>query len=191
MWGWLWSGVGCFAVAACSWIWVSWGVSVRPALLTQCFHLTSPALGAHVASRAVYTQTLSPQHQWVSTPRWHSGKESTCQCGRPRRHGFDPWGRKIPRSRKCQPTPVSLSGKSPGQRSLVGYSPWGCTELDTTRWLSTHTLTLCISLHVGGQGWYQIPQEWRPGILRDDHSKSRKPDREGQTSYVITLYVES
>ena len=24
-----------------------------------------------------------------------------------------------------------LSGKSHGQRSLVGYSPWGCKELDT------------------------------------------------------------
>ena len=24
-----------------------------------------------------------------------------------------------------------------GQRSLVGYSPWGCKELHTTEWLST------------------------------------------------------
>ena len=24
-----------------------------------------------------------------------------------------------------------------GQRSLVGYSPWGCKELDMTEWLST------------------------------------------------------
>ena len=30
------------------------------------------------------------------------------------------------------PTPVSLLGKSHGQRSLAGYSPWGRTELDTT-----------------------------------------------------------
>ena len=34
--------------------------------------------------------------------------------------------------RKWQPTPVFLPGKSHGQRSLVGYSPWGCKELDTT-----------------------------------------------------------
>ena len=27
--------------------------------------------------------------------------------------------------RKCQPTPVFLSGRSHGQRSLAGYSPWG------------------------------------------------------------------
>ena len=34
--------------------------------------------------------------------------------------------------RKCQPTPVLLPGKFHGQRRLVGYSPWGCKELDTT-----------------------------------------------------------
>ena len=31
-----------------------------------------------------------------------------------------------------QPTPVFLPGKSHGQRSLVGYSPWGHKDLDTT-----------------------------------------------------------
>ena len=34
--------------------------------------------------------------------------------------------------RKWQPTPVFLPGESHGQRSLVGCSPWGRTELDTT-----------------------------------------------------------
>ena len=38
--------------------------------------------------------------------------------------------------RKCQPTPAFLPGKSHGQRSLVGYSPWGCKELDMTQWLN-------------------------------------------------------
>ena len=28
-----------------------------------------------------------------------------------------------------------------GQRSLAGYSPWGCKESDTTEQLSTHTHT--------------------------------------------------
>ena len=35
------------------------------------------------------------------------------------------------RRRAWQPTPVFLPGKSPGQRSLVGYGPWGCIESDT------------------------------------------------------------
>ena len=36
------------------------------------------------------------------------------------------------------PTPVLLPGKSHGWRSLVGCSPWGCWELDTTQWLHFH-----------------------------------------------------
>ena len=34
--------------------------------------------------------------------------------------------------RKWQPTPVFLPGESQGRRSLVGCSPWGRTESDTT-----------------------------------------------------------
>ena len=41
--------------------------------------------------------------------------------------GFDSWVRKIPQRRKWQPTPVFLRGKSYGQRTLAGYSPWGQT----------------------------------------------------------------
>ena len=54
-------------------------------------------------------------------------KESVCQCRRAR---FDPWVRKIPWRRKWLPTPVLLPGKSRGQRSLMGYSPGSCKELD-------------------------------------------------------------
>ena len=42
--------------------------------------------------------------------------------------------------REGQPPAVFLPGESQGQRSLVGYSPWGCKELDRTEWL-THTDT--------------------------------------------------
>ena len=45
---------------------------------------------------------------------------------------LNPWVMKIPWRRKWQPTPVFLAGKSHGQRSLEGYSPWGCKELDAT-----------------------------------------------------------
>ena len=39
---------------------------------------------------------------------------------------------KIPWRREWLPTPVFLPGEFIGQRSLAGYSPWGCKELDTT-----------------------------------------------------------
>ena len=42
--------------------------------------------------------------------------------------------------RKWQPTPVVLPGESHGQRSLVGYSPWGHKELDTTEHAHMHTM---------------------------------------------------
>ena len=45
--------------------------------------------------------------------------------------------------RKWQPTPVFLPGESHGQRSLVGYSPWGRKESDTTERL--HFTSLQIS----------------------------------------------
>ena len=34
--------------------------------------------------------------------------------------------------KELRPTPVFLPGESHGQKSLVGYSPWGCRESDTT-----------------------------------------------------------
>ena len=33
-------------------------------------------------------------------------------------------------------TPILLPGESQEQRSLAGYSPWGCKELDMTEWLA-------------------------------------------------------
>jgi len=51
-------------------------------------------------------------------PGGTGGKESACQCRRCKRLGFDPWVGKISWSRKWQPTPVFLSGKSHGQRIL-------------------------------------------------------------------------
>ena len=46
--------------------------------------------------------------------------------------------------RQWQPTPVLLPGKSHGWRSLVGCSPWGREESDTTEWLHFHFSLSCI-----------------------------------------------
>ena len=43
-----------------------------------------------------------------------------------------------------KPTPVLLPGKSHGWRSLVGCSPWGHEESDTTEWLHFHFSLWCI-----------------------------------------------
>ena len=61
-------------------------------------------------------------------PWWLRRQRISLQYGRP---GFDPW------KKDWLPTPVFLSGKTHGQRSLVGYSPWGRKESDRTERLST------------------------------------------------------
>ena len=60
-------------------------------------------------------------------PWWLSGKESACKAG-----DLGLTLGEIPWLRKLQPTPVFLTQKSHGQRSMVGYSSWGCKESDTT-----------------------------------------------------------
>ena len=79
---------------------------------------------------------VSVQKHLKGLSTWHSSKESAYQC---RRRGIDPW--KIPWRRKWKPTPVFLLGKSHGQGSLEGYSPWGCKESDTTECEHAHTYT--------------------------------------------------
>ena len=87
------------------------------------------------------------------------------------------------RRRQWQPTPVPLPGKSHGQRSLVGGSPWGreesdmSEESDTTERLHFHFSLSCIGegndnpLHCsclenprdGGAWWaavYGVTQSW-------------------------------
>ena len=53
-------------------------------------------------------------------------KNLPANAGDVKRCGFDPQVEKISWRRKWQLSPVFL----PGQRNLVGYSPWGCKELD-------------------------------------------------------------
>ena len=64
------------------------------------------------------------------------------QCRRHKRCRFDPWVGKIPWRRKWQRTPILLSGKFHGQRSLVGYSPGGCKESDITEHITNRACFL-------------------------------------------------
>ena len=66
---------------------------------------------------------------WEVIKTWLSGKESASHC---RRHGLNPWVRKIPWRRKWQPTLGFMPGETHGQRSLMGYSLWSCQEPDMT-----------------------------------------------------------
>ena len=87
-----------------------------------------------------YSIITTPSHWYLlsSTLGFPGGSDGRdcLQCRRPR---FDPWvGR---------PTPAFLPGKFHGQRSLAGYSPWGCKESYMTEQL---TLALLFHLQLGG-----------------------------------------
>ena len=70
------------------------------------------------------------------------GEEPACKC---RRHGFNPWvGGRSPGGGNGNPLPYPFHGKLRGQRSLVGYSPWGHqrrTQLSVCVCVYTHTHT--------------------------------------------------
>ena len=76
-----------------------------------------------------------PPHLRKTWPRLFGsdGKETACHAVDP---AFNPWVGKIPQRREWQLTPVFLPGEFHGQRNLVGYSPWGRKESDTTEQLT-------------------------------------------------------
>ena len=67
-------------------------------------------------------------------PGGSDGKASACNAGD--LGSITGLGR--PWRRKWQSTPALLPGKSHGRRSLIGYSPWGRKESDTTEQLHFH-----------------------------------------------------
>ena len=65
-------------------------------------------------------------------PRWYSEvKNAPTNAGDSRDAGLIPGSGTSPKRREWQPTSVFLPGKFHGQRSQVGYSPWGYKESDT------------------------------------------------------------
>ena len=72
------------------------------------------------------------------------------------------------RRRRWHPTPVLLPRKSHGRRSLVGCSPWGRKESDTTEQLHFHFSLSCMekkmATHSSVLAW-RIPGTGKPGGL--------------------------
>ena len=97
--------------------WASPGINQQPC--GNC-NLRGIAPGLHLTRTSLVAQTV---------------KASTYNAGDP---GSIPGLGTFPRKRKWQPTPVLLPGRAHGQRSLVGYSPWGRNESDTIEELYFH-----------------------------------------------------
>ena len=71
---------------------------------------------------------------------------------------------RLVRRRQWEATPVLLPGISHGWRSLVGWSPWGREESDTTERLHFHALEKEMATHSIVLGW-RIPGTAEPGGL--------------------------
>ena len=77
--------------------------------------------------RQVKKKKRKREKRFRDFPGGTSGKESTCQCRRQKRCGFDPWVGRIFWRRKWQPTPVFLPGKIPwtGRLPFMGLQRVG------------------------------------------------------------------
>ena len=89
-----------------------------------------------------------------------SHKEAACQRRRHKRYGFYPWVEEIPWRRAWQSTPVFLPGESHGQRSLVGYSPWGCRGRHDWSDLSQSSTG---GMWTPGEQVFVLPGDWSAG----------------------------
>ena len=120
----------------------AWKWKVKVKSLSRVRLLETPWTSAYQVPPSM---GFSRQEYWSGVPlpspysiivlsNWQSGKESTYQCSRHRRQGFNPWVRKILCRRKWQPTPVFLPGKFYRQRSMEGYSSWGYRVGEDSNW---------------------------------------------------------
>ena len=67
---------------------------------------------------------------WLSWYHTHTHTHTHTQiCMQIKRPGFDPWVWEISWQREQQLIPVFFPGEYHGQRSLEGYSPWGCKKV--------------------------------------------------------------
>ena len=77
-------------------------------------------------------------------------KGSACNSGD---LGSIPGLGRSPGEGKGYPTPVFLPGEFHGQRSLAGYSPWGCKELDMTEQLTLIRWNTSIKRNISSPTW--------------------------------------
>ena len=82
----------------------------------------------------------------LRTLQWLSSKESDCNTGDARDASSGILDGEDPLEEKMATHSSILAWKIHGQRSLVGYSPWGCKESDTTYRLNNNSNTYILSL---------------------------------------------
>ena len=120
----------------------AWKWNVKVKSLSRVQLLATPWTAAYEAPPSM---GFSRQECWSGVPlllpgfsQWYSGKESAWWCRRRKRHGFNPWIRKIPWSKKWQPTPIFLPGKFMDRETWWATVP-GVTKSRTGLSKNPHT----------------------------------------------------
>ena len=87
---------------------------------------------------------------FLGFPGGSDGKESACKVGD---LGLTPGLGRSPGGGHCKPLQYSGLENPHGQKSLAGYSPWGCMQSDMTEQLSTAQVGSRVALGFpGGTG---------------------------------------
>ena len=121
----------------------------------EIFH-TIPSVFEHFTTCMYYVCAQSHSHVHLFATPWTAALQAPVSTGFSRQECWN--GLPFPASvilsesallsiiwrRQWQPIPALLPGKSHGWRSLVGCSPWGRQESDTTEQLHFHFSLLCI-----------------------------------------------
>ena len=128
-----------------------WPHRLKPARLLCPWDFPSKnmGVGCHFLLQEIFpTQGMNPSFlhwQANSLPLSHQGSPCVCVCVCVYIYTYilihtyiHIW------RRQWHPTTVLLPGISHGWRSLVGCSPWGCKESDTTEWLHFDFSLSCI-----------------------------------------------
>ena len=112
------------------WNWSPRGACLHIADWTSlATYLTSPQ--AHIpVNPKLYVQN-GTHYLSSGLPRWCVGKESTCQCRRCRRLGFDPWVRNIPWRRRILAWRIAWT-EEPGELQAMG------SQRVSHHWALTH-----------------------------------------------------
>ena len=92
----------------------------------------------------LYIYISLSRSKYIYLPGGASGKEPAFQCGRHKRHGFNPWVKKIPWRKEWQPTPVFLPGESI-DRGTWQAAVHGFTQSQT--WLKQLSINIYIYIY--------------------------------------------
>ena len=86
------------------------------------------AIKTFISQARVFNFVFHKPAVLISSPVVLAVKNLLANAGDVKRCSFSPWVGKISWRKAWRPTPVFLPGESQGQRSPVGYHPWGRTE---------------------------------------------------------------